>query len=232
VGITLLILSEIARRSSDETVAQRLNVSIDHVKRVGQCGLDVAHELLHRSRPRKYPPGTRLPIGLQESLDLARISLSAAAAPKPKFQKLAQWFNGSQDVKLLEAAARSWLDCLVGDHIALDRPGRAADLLIVLRTARVDPRALRVCCSRQGDTAGDQAAAVAEGQFVVAFGMRPRTWVVRSRTGTPSSYLQWDSEGFIDNPHSASGSLDGLTGWMFAAATHVRTLQDDTRRMT
>ena len=222
VAISRLMLATLAARHGAGEVASHFMLPTAQVEALGEVAIAVTHEVIRYTWTNKFDIRVKLPIGLEDSLALAKIDLGEVAARK--YEGLYQWMTAEQDTAVMQAGYESWRNCRLGNYLSLDEPGRALGLLMLLKHAAVDPRALRVCYRAldNGRPANPEALAAAEFDFAVAFGMRPRTWQAAERDWDASTYLQWDSDDCIKKPHASSGSIRGLDAWMLVAGAHVR----------
>ncbi len=222
VAISRLMLSTLAARHGASEVANHFMLPTAQVEALADAAIAVTHEVIRYSWPGKYNVRVKLPVGLEDSLAIAKIDIGEAAARK--YERLYRWLTAPQDATLLHAAYASWRDCRLGNYLSLDEATRALDLLLLLKQADVDPRALRVCYRTldDGSPATPEALAAAELDFAVAFGMKPRTWQAAEREWDSSTYLQWDSDECIEKPHASSGSIRGLDAWMLVVGAHVK----------
>lgn len=224
VSISRLVLASLVARHGATEVGSHFMLPAIEIEALRDAALVATHETIRYTWPSKYGIRAKLPLGLAEALSIADVDLGEATAEK--FEKLYQWLTAKQDSTLLECAYVSWRDCRVGNYLTLDVPTQAHGLLFLLSKAGVDPRALRVCYrTTEGNAPTDpQALMVAERDFAVVFGMKPRIWAAADRNWTSSTYLQWDSSDCIDKPHAASGSVRGLDAWMLTVGAHTKHL--------
>jgi hypothetical protein len=205
----LYMLQALAAGRSTQEVAERFRVEPWWVKELETTAIDTFHHVAMQAWPVKVGFHAEKPVSLEEGLVALKVNLNKASEATGKYRCILRSFAQADDPSLLESAWKSWVRCLRGTHLAVDKKARITHLYKWLHAAGIDHRRLRIC--HQRNPALEQ---LVESEFVASFGHRPRMYPQQPREGGVRAHLQWDLQPFNDTRRS--GSIEGLHAWMLA----------------